>query len=218
MLPPSALFSLIDYLGVFVAAVGGALEAARDERYEFDIIGVVGLALASALGGGVIRDVLLQNGPPLALQNPVYIVIALSGAAVGLLFRRSAGRRTETLLYVVDAAALGLFAVAGSTRGINAGLLFLPSLLLGGVTAVGGGALRDVLSGSTPRIFVRGRFYAIAGALASLVFLGLDAVGLGRTAATVAGTGAGFLVRLGSLVFDWQTRPVRSRKGQGGPS
>jgi uncharacterized membrane protein YeiH len=211
---PLSLFSLIDYLGVFVAAVGGALEAARDERYEFDIIGVVGLALASALGGGIARDVLIQSGPPLAFVYPIYIVIAFSGAAVGVLARRSAGPRTEKLLYFVDAAALGLFAVAGSTRGVNAGLLFLPSLLLGCVTAVGGGALRDVLSGSTPRIFVRGRFYAIAAALASVVFLGLDALGFSRTAATVAGAGAGFLVRLGSLLFDWQTRAVRSRRGK----
>jgi len=213
MLSSTSLFSLIDYLGVFVAAVGGALEAARDERYEFDIIGVFGLALASALGGGLLRDVLLQSGPPLALVHPIYIVIASTGAAVGVLTRRSAGRRTDQLLYVVDAAALGLFAVAGSTRGVNAGLLFLPSLLLGGVTAVGGGALRDVLSGSTPRIFVRGRFYAIAATLASIVFLGLDALGFSRTTSTIAGTSVGFLVRLGSLIFDWQTRAVRSRRG-----
>ena len=216
MLSPASLFSLIDYAGVFVAAVGGALEAARDERYEFDIIGVFGLALASALGGGVTRDVLLQSGPPLAFVYTIYIVIASIGAVVGVLARRSAGRRTEQLLYSVDAAALGLFAVAGSTRGVNAGFLALPSLLLGGITAVGGGALRDVLSGSTPRIFVRGRFYAIAAALASAVFLSLDALGAGRTASTIAGTGAGFLVRLGSLIFDWQTRPVRSRRTKSG--
>ena len=209
MFLPISLFLIIDFLGVMVAAIGGALEAARSRRHEFDVIGVLGLALASALGGGITRDVLIQRGPPLAFVDARYILVALAGTAVALIFRRSIGQRTEQVLFFVDAAALGLFAVAGSTRGLNAGLSFLPSLLLGGITAVGGGALRDVLSGTTPRIFVRGRLYAIAALSASVVFIALDTAGLSRTASTILGTSTAFLVRLASVRFNLETRAVR---------
>src|SRR6266850_5403501 len=65
-LPIDKLFSIIDFLGVFVGALGGALAAVRDTRYKYDLVGVTGLALASALGGGITRDLILQKGPPLA--------------------------------------------------------------------------------------------------------------------------------------------------------
>jgi len=209
MFLPISLFLIIDFLAVMVAAVGGALEAARNRRHEFDVIGVLGLALASALGGGITRDVLIQRGPPLAFVDTRYILVALAGTALALIFRRSIGQRTEQVLFFVDAAALGLFAVAGSTRGLNAGLTFLPCLLLGGITAVGGGALRDVLSGTAPKIFIRGRLYAIAALSASVVFLALDASGSPRTLSTILGTGTAFLVRLASVRFNLQTRRVR---------
>ena len=206
---PTLLFTAIDFLGVFVAAVGGALEAVRNKRFEFDVIGVTGLAFVSALGGGILRDVLVQAGPPLAFRNPVYILVALAGAAVGLLFRGSFGPKTEKLLFVVDAAALGLFAVTGSTRGLANGLSFLPSMLLGGTTAVGGGAMRDVLSGTTPRIFIRGQFHAIAALSAAVIFLLAYSSGMGQTVATMVGVSTAFIVRLASVRFDWQTAPVR---------
>lgn len=141
VLPIDRLFSLIDFLGVFAGALSGALAAFRDTRYKYDLVGVTGLALASALGGGVIRDIILQQGPPLAFADVRYLLTALAGALAGLVFAARIGRNTERLIVVIDAAALGLFAVAGSTRAINAHLSRLPALLLGIVTAVGGGSL-----------------------------------------------------------------------------
>jgi Glycine transporter len=75
-----ALFLILDFLGVFVGALGGAIAAIRDHRYKYDFIGVLGLAFASALGGGITRDVILQRGPPLAFLDIRYLVVAFAGA------------------------------------------------------------------------------------------------------------------------------------------
>jgi uncharacterized membrane protein YeiH len=203
------LFSLIDFLGVFVGALGGALAAYRDTRYKYDLVGVAGLALASALGGGITRDIILQQGPPLAFADVRYLLTALAGALAGMVFAARIGKNTERVIVVIDAAALGLFAVAGSTRAINAHLRRLPSMLLGIITAVGGGSLRDVLSGRTPKIFERGELYAIAAACGSAAFLACDALQLNRSISTLAGTLVAFGLRILSLRYHWQTRPVR---------
>ena len=210
-LPPiDKLFSLIDFLGVFVGALGGALAAVRDTRYRYDLVGVIGLALASALGGGITRDIILQQGPPLAFADIRYLLTALGGAVVGLAFASRIGKNTERAIVVIDAAALGLFAVAGSTRAINAGLRRLPALLLGAITAVGGGCLRDVLSGRTPKIFERGELYAIAAACGAAAFLAADALHLDRSISTLIGSLVAFGLRILSLRFHWRTKSVRA--------
>jgi uncharacterized membrane protein YeiH len=209
-LPIDKLFSLIDFLGVFVGALGGALAAVRDTRYKYDLVGVTGLALASALGGGITRDLILQKGPPLAFLDARYLMTALAGAAIGMMFAARIGKSTEQAIIFMDALALGLFAVAGSTRAIQAGLTRLPALLLGAVTAVGGGVIRDVLSGRTPKTFERGELYAIAAAFGAAAFLVCDAFRLPRELSTAAGALCGFVLRLLALRYHWETRPVRT--------
>jgi len=203
------LFLIIDFLGVFVGALGGALGAVRDTRYKYDLVGVMGLAFAAALGGGITRDLILQQGPPLAFVDIRYLLAALAGAAVGLIFASRIGRNTERMIIVIDAAAIGLFAVAGSTRALETGLRRLPAFLLGGVTAVGGGCIRDVLSGRTPMIFERGELYAIAAAFSAAMFLVCDSLHFSRELSTTIGALCGFSLRLLALRFHWQTRPVR---------
>jgi uncharacterized membrane protein YeiH len=214
-----SLFLVIDFLGVFVGALGGALSAVRDTRYKYDLVGLAGLAFASALGGGITRDLILQKGPPLAFVDVRYLLAALTGAAVGLIFSSPVGAsrmgaprigpKTERMIIVIDAAALGLFAVAGSTRALDAGLLRLPAFLLGCVTAVGGGCIRDVLSGRTPKIFERGELYAIAAAFGAAMFLACDSMHFRREISTAVGALCGFSLRLLALRFNWKTRPVR---------
>jgi uncharacterized membrane protein YeiH len=204
----SSLFSLIDFAGVFAGAMGGALEAKQNRSYQFDFVGVIGLGLISALGGGITRDILLQHGPPLAFTDVRYLLIAFAGAMVGLLCGSTIHQRIGKLLIGVDAAALGLFAVAGATRALAAGLGFLPALVLGVVTAVGGGSLRDVFSGRTPKVFERGEPYALVAALAASVFMICDRLSGNATLSTFAGLGAGFLFRLLALHFNWKTRPA----------
>lgn len=203
-----SLFSLIDFLAVFAGALGGAIEARNDRQHAFDIVGVLGLGFVSALGGGICRDVLIGHGPPLAFQDPRYLILALAGAAAGVVVSLRIAGRIRLLLLLVDAVALGLFAVAGATRGMNAGLTAFPALLLGITTAVGGGALRDVLSGHTPRIFERGELYAIVATVAAAVFLTAVSAGIARPAATAAGSLTGFVLRILAVRFGWRTRPV----------
>jgi uncharacterized membrane protein YeiH len=209
-LPIDRLFSLIDFLGVFVGALGGALAAVRDTRYKYDLVGVTGLALASALGGGITRDLVLQKGPPLAFSDPRYLMTALAGAVIGMMFAQRIGKNTERAIIFIDAAALGLFAVSGSTRAINAGMTRLPALLLGATTAVGGGCIRDVLSGRTPKIFERGELYAIAAGFGAAAFLVCDAFNLPREVSTLAGSLCGFGLRLLALRYHWATRSIRA--------
>jgi uncharacterized membrane protein YeiH len=208
-LPIDKLFSLIDFLGVFVGALGGALAAVRDIRYKYDLVGVTGLALASALGGGITRDLILQKGPPLAFADARYLMTALAGAVIGMMFAHRIGKNTERAIIFIDAAALGLFGVAGSTRAVNAGMTRLPALLLGATTAVGGGCIRDVLSGRTPKIFERGELYAIAAAFGAAMFLLCDAFKLPREVSTIVGSLCGFGLRLLALRYHWETRPIR---------
>src|SRR5690242_10109394 len=91
-----SLFSIIDFLAVFAGAMGGAAEAARDERNEYDIVGVVGLGIVSALGGGITRDVLLNQGSPLALVDTRYPLFAIAGSLIALGLRNHFVRRTTS--------------------------------------------------------------------------------------------------------------------------
>lgn len=203
-----SLFSLIDFLGVIAGALGGALAARRNEKYEYDVVGLFGLALVAALGGGITRDILIERGAPLAFVDVRYLYAAFAGAFLGLVFGSRVGTRTKRILIFVDAAALALFSVAGATRALNSSLSVLPALILGVVTAVGGGSLRDVLSGGTPKVFERGELYAIVAAVSAAVFLACDYAGLARITSTSIGIGAGFSFRLLALRFGWRTRAV----------
>jgi uncharacterized membrane protein YeiH len=205
------LFFVVDFMAVFVGALGGAIDAVRETRYRYDIIGVLGLAFVSALGGGIARDVVLQHGPPLAFIDIRYELTAFLGAFLGLALRRWEMKpAAEKALLIIDAAGIGLYSVAGTTRALNAGLHSLPAVLLGVTTAVGGGSLRDIVSGRAPKVFERGQFYAIAAFLGSGVFLACDHLGTSRSFSTVAGGLACFALRMLALRLDWHTRPVRS--------
>lgn len=206
---PFSLFLLLDFLGVFAGALSGGLEAMRNKRYHYDFIGVVGLAIVSALGGGITRDILLQKGPPLALRDARYLLTALIAASIALAFRGHIGPRMERAIVWIDAAEIGFFAVAGSTRAIDSGLMVLPALMLGILTAVGGGAIRDVLSGRTPQVFESGQLYAVAALLGSASFLVCNSAGLARTTSTTIGLLVGFSVRGMSLLYDVRTQAVR---------
>ncbi|WP_263408276.1 trimeric intracellular cation channel family protein [Terriglobus tenax] len=200
---------VIEYLALGVGAFAGALSVRRDQRYHYDWMGVLGLGLISGVGGGVTRDLILQQGVPLSFEHPSYLTCALGGATLALFFGSVVGVRVQRFIFIIDAVSLGLFAVAGATRAQDAGLAFLPCLLLGITTAVGGGALRDVFSGRTPAVFERGEPYAIAATVAAATYLGAERFGLSTETSSTLGTVTGFLLRLLSNVFGWRTPSMR---------
>lgn len=147
----------LDLVGISVFAISGALVAVRK---ELDVVGVVVLATVTGLGGGLIRDVLIGDVPPPGLADWRYLVVPIAAGLVTFWFHPTLGRM-ERVVNVFDAAGLGLFAVAGALKASEAGLGPLPAAILGMVTGVGGGMLRDVLAGRVPVILRRGELYAI---------------------------------------------------------
>lgn len=180
------LLRWLDLAGVFANAVlGGALA----RRYRFDPIGFAVLATVSGLGGGIIRDVLLQHGTPIALTDDAYLVTALAGAGFAFLIS-SEGQAWHSVFPFVDALALGCWAAVGTQKALLFGLGWLPALFLGTVAAVGGGVIRDLCVGNVPTIFGGNTLYATCALVASGVMVGMKDAGLpgaGSLLATLVG-------------------------------
>lgn len=147
----------LDLVGIFVFAISGGLVAVRN---QLDIVGVVVLAMATGLGGGVIRDVVIGAVPPPAVADWRYLLVPVVGGLVTFWLHPAVGR-LERVINVFDAFGLGLFCVAGALKAQEYGLGPAPSAALGMVTGVGGGIIRDLLAGRVPVIFRYGELYAI---------------------------------------------------------
>jgi uncharacterized membrane protein YeiH len=184
----------LDLTGVFAnALLGGAVA----RRMRFDAIGFAALAIVSGLGGGIIRDTLLQHGTPVALTDYAYLVTALVGAAVAFAVPFE-GRVWDRSFPFVDALALGCWAAVGAQKTLLLGLGWLPAILLGTVTAVGGGVVRDLCVGRIPAIFGGNTLYATCALLASGVMVCMQYVGLsepGPLLATLVGAALCLLAR-----------------------
>jgi uncharacterized membrane protein YeiH len=211
------LFTGIDLTGVLANAVLGGV-VARDERLQ--PVGFITLAILSGLGGGIIRDTLLQHGTPVALTNPAYIPTALIGAAIAF-FLPVGGRLWNVAFPLVDALALGCWAATGASKTLAVGLAALPALLLGTITAVGGGMTRDIFMRRIPGIFAGGTLYTTSAVLASGVMVVLYGVGdpaIGLGCATVTGAGLTMLARWRGWGLpqapEWQPRQAWSRAAQ----
>lgn len=182
---PSVLLAL-DLVGTFAFALNGAMTAIRTARV--DIVGVVTLAVITAVGGGILRDVLLDDLPPATFVDGRYLTVAAVGGLVAFAFSRGL-HRLASPIDVLDAAGLGLFAVTGAGKALELGAGPLQAVILGAVTGVGGGTLRDVLIGQVPAVLSSG-MYAIpalvgAGLTVAAASSGVDDV-LGAPAAVGA--------------------------------
>ena len=160
----------LDLLCVGIGAFQGALFAIVYKR--FDLVGVIAIALLTGLGGGVLRDLLLGAGRPSGMQDK-YILTAIAGAAVALVVGRWY-RKSDGIVVFLDSIAMSLFAIAGTYKGVLFDTSFIVAVLLGVLTAVGGGILRDVVCRITPQIFTGGPLYATATALGSALFFFLE--------------------------------------------
>jgi uncharacterized membrane protein YeiH len=188
---------------VFLFAMSGALLAIEN---RYDVVGVFVLALLSAVGGGLVRDgVLLPQGPPLVLQDQRYLY-AVSAAALLCLIVGTHLSRFRQVFLLVDALGLGIYAVVGTQRALDFGFHFLPAAFVGLANAVGGGVLRDVLTGKETLLFKPGEFYILAAAAGTAVFLGFIYL-WPLPAPEAAGWSivTTFLFRLAAVSFHWQT-------------
>lgn len=158
---------LYELTAAFVGGLSGATHA--DER-RMDISGITTLAIVNALGGGILRDVLLQKHGIAAFLHWRLLAVALIAAGVGFFFSPMYQKMRTPFLYL-DALSLGLFAVVGADKALSAGLTVIPAVLLGVVTSVGGGMIRDVLCNETPQIMRPGTLSASAAVLGSSLFV-----------------------------------------------
>lgn len=205
-LPP-----LFDYGATLLWAVSGAMVAAR---LGYDIIGILILALVSATGGGLLRDgVFLQDGTPVMLRSPIYIVLVVIGAFVVILFGKRVRRAKslDILINLVDGLGLGAYAVIGMDRAATLGLSTGGIILVGMVNSLGGGVLRAVVTGREPRIFRPGTLQAAATLIGCILFLVLTR--LARVEQTLAAwitIAVVFAIRVVSVHYNLETRALRA--------
>lgn len=188
----SPLFLALELTGVFAFALNGALTAIRLAR--LDVVGVVTLGMITALGGGVIRDILLDSLPPATFSDWRYLTVAAAGSVVAIVFARRLDRLATAIL-VMDAAGLSLFAVSGALKALSLEAGIGQAVILGAITAVGGGTLRDMMIGRVP-VVLRHELYAIPALVGALLLVGADQVGAAEVPAAVAAAVTCFVIRM----------------------
>ncbi|CAM5724328.1 trimeric intracellular cation channel family protein [Streptomyces antimycoticus] len=186
------LHLVLDLLGTFAFALNGALTATRVAR--LDIVGVLALAMVTALGGGVLRDVLAGALPPATFSDWRYLAVAVAGGMVTFLLWRHL-ERYRTLIMVFDAAGLSLFAVTGATTALEYHIGAPQAVLLGVVTGVGGGTLRDVLVLRLPTVLYAD-LYAIPALLGAGITVACERTGVYGVPAALGAAVACFTLRM----------------------
>jgi uncharacterized membrane protein YeiH len=188
-------------------ALSGALVATKR---GLDVVGVCALALATAAGGGLLRDGLFLQREPWLIQDPyaLLMILASAGAVVlaSPLLHLGVSMRA---IQLADAIAAPAFSVVGLTESVGAGVPLPGAFLIGVITGVGGGVIRDLLVGEVPTIFQPGQFYASIVAFASGLYLLLALpLAIAPTVAAWIAIASGFVLRVLTLRFDWRTRPA----------
>ena len=186
---------LLDFVGVFAFAVSGALRAGRE---GMDLFGVLVVAAVTAIGGGTLRDLLL--GDPVYWIGDVAYLYVIAAAVVCTVAYTWFRRPPHGALLVADAFGLAVFAVLGVRAGLENGVSPLVAVLMGAITGVVGGALRDLLSGASPLI-LRREIYATAAIAGATTYIVLNAWGLGNVLVVTASIAVGLVLRLIAVRF-----------------
>jgi uncharacterized membrane protein YeiH len=198
-----------DLLGVAVFAVSGALAAGRR---ELDLLGVVVVAALTAIGGGTLRDLLLDRHPIFWIADPAYLVVIAAASLLTVVYVRVAPPPGDALL-VADALGLALFTLSGARIAEDAGLSPIIVVLMGTVTGVAGGVLRDVLCAEVPLV-LRRDVYATAAIAGIALYLLLEALGARRPWAFAAGMALVVALRLVAIVRGLQLPVFRLPAGR----
>lgn len=193
--PP--LLLALDLAGTFVFGLNGALTAVRVAR--LDVVGVVSLGMITALGGGVIRDELIGAIPPATFQDWRYFALAAGGGLVAFALSRRLDR-LDMPITVLDAVGLSVFAVIGAGKALEYGLGIGPALLLGVVTGVGGGTIRDTLVRRIPSV-LRSDLYAIPALVAAAIVVGTERAGVYGLPAALGAAAVCFVIRMAGVRF-----------------
>lgn len=202
---PFSVITVFEIIGTVAFAASGAIVALKK---EMDIFGVAILGLFTAVGGGVIRDMILGNTPPAVFKDPVYAVVAIITSVIiflpkvrGLL--KKSPKVYDIVMLIMDSVGLGIFTVVGiqTAKLVNPDSGYFLLVFVGIVTGVGGGLLRDICAGVTPYIFVK-HFYACASLFGSLLCALLWNY-TSENIAMISGSAAVLVLRILAAKFRW---------------
>ncbi|TQJ50445.1 trimeric intracellular cation channel family protein [Phycicoccus sp. SLBN-51] len=196
----------LDLVGVFVFALTGGLVAVKK---RLDLFGVLVLAASAALGGGVLRDLLIGDTPPVGISDWRLLGTAVLAGLVTFVFHPGV-ERISKVVRVLDAAGLATFAIGGSLKALGAGVSPLAAVVIGCITAIGGGMVRDVLAGQVPEV-LRREMYALPALLGSTVLVAVHHADRMSVAAIWACVGLVFVIRMVAVVLDVHApKPLRT--------
>jgi uncharacterized membrane protein YeiH len=198
----------LDLIGTFVFALSGA---ASGVKHKLDAFGVGVLAFVAGNAGGVTRDLLIGAAPPAAIKDWRYVAVSLAAGAITFIWYPNV-KRLQPIVLLMDAAGLGLFAVAGTQKALAFGLNPFVSALLGMLTGIGGGVVRDLLVNEIP-VVLRTDLYARAALAGAAVVVAGHLVRWPPTATTIAGAILCFAIRLIAIRRGWSLPPARAARG-----
>jgi uncharacterized membrane protein YeiH len=190
--------AILDWLGIVAFTITGALAASRN---QMDVVGFVLLGTITGIGGGTLRDILLDIHPVLWIDRPAYLVVCI-GISVVLFFTAHLAHSRYRLILWFDAIGLALFATVGAERATGVGSAPIVAVVMGVITASFGGIIRDILSQQRSIIFAR-ELYVTAAMAAAVAYVFLHAMGAPREVAIVSGILTGFALRAGALRWGW---------------
>lgn len=196
-----------DLAATFAFALTGALAAINR---GYDVVGIFFLALATGMGGGLIRDGIFLSLPgatPL-LSDPRYIQLVIGATVAGAVFGRHV-KRIRRVVALIDALGLGAYAVFGTQKALLAGVAAPAAILVGVINAAGGGLLRDIITREEPLVFRPGQFYVLTAAAGAVVFVFLSVqFEVPPTRAGLAAMAFTFVFRVLTIVFNWRTSAI----------
>jgi len=203
------ILEILDYAGVAVFAVTGALSASRK---QLDIIGYVFLASVTGIGGGTLRDVILGSTPVFWVTNPIYLLVCTAAGLAVFLSAHMMESRYRLLVWL-DAIGLSAYCVMGAAKGLAATGSPAVAMVTGMLTATFGGILRDLLAGE-PSVLLRPEIYVTAALVGAGVFTGATELGAPLIVASALGVVSAFLVRGGALRYGWTLPTGRAGPGR----
>ena len=194
------LSQILDLIGVGVFAVSGALAAGRK---SLDLMGVVVIAIAASIGGGTLRDLLLNRHPVFWIANPSYLIVIVACALLTVAWTRWFRPPNQSLQYS-DALGLAFFTISGAQIAETLNFAPIIVIVMGTITGVVGGVLRDILCAEIPMILRRGNIYATAAIAGAAFYLALNALGLPRPLPSLLGMSMIAGLRLAAIRWNLQ--------------
>ena len=202
----------IELLAAGLGGLQGALFAAGERHRRIDVLGVIVIGLAVALGGSLLRDVVL-NQPPVVIWMNWYLLVAGASAILGMMLQ-PVFARADWLITVLDAVVMGLFGAIGASKALSLGVGAAGALVVGVIGAIGGGMLREVILNLPISFLQVGTLYAVAAGTGAGAFILLAELGTPIPAAGLVSVAVTTVVRLAAVLWNWtfpEQRPARTR-------